>query len=166
MVSLRNVLITFVASALALQEFATAAPCGEADYSTVKSAVQSLNANCASWAVYVASGDVWHCDSTCYQSAAKFVDTLPDCEFGELYGQNYREVVEGMITNCEAELASSGPTDEATSNNEQQQRSLRATPVHPTSGGTASTTSSANKQLESTVALVVVTLGVAIVLLQ
>ncbi|KAE8892901.1 hypothetical protein PF005_g28405 [Phytophthora fragariae] len=65
MVSTRSsTLLVTATSALALQGHADAAPCDADNFSKVAAAVQTLHANCASWAAYLASGGVWTCDST------------------------------------------------------------------------------------------------------
>ncbi|KAG3139819.1 hypothetical protein PI126_g16285 [Phytophthora idaei] len=65
---------------------------------------------CASWATYLSSGGVWTCDSTYHDAVFNLVDTLPDCTFGGPYGQNYKEVVEGMVKTCGGQVATTSPS--------------------------------------------------------
>ncbi|KAL3670856.1 hypothetical protein V7S43_004041 [Phytophthora oleae] len=110
MVSTRSsVLLLATAFALALQGHADAAPCDTDNYSKVSTAVQTLHANCASWAAYLANGGVWTCDSKCHDAVTNLIDTLPDCTFGGPYGQNYKEVVEGMVESCGGQVAFNSP---------------------------------------------------------
>ncbi|KAG7381645.1 Ganglioside-induced differentiation-associated protein 2 [Phytophthora boehmeriae] len=97
MVSTQSSINLLAACALLLQGHADAEVCGPAYHSEVAAAAQTLNANCASWAAYLANGGVWHCSSTCHQSIVNLVDTLPDCQFGGPYGQNYKNVVKGLV---------------------------------------------------------------------
>ncbi|KAK1935603.1 hypothetical protein P3T76_010303 [Phytophthora citrophthora] len=102
MAPIRSSLLLLLAtsSALALQDWAAAAPCDTDNYSKIATAVQTLRANCASWAAYLANGGVWTCDSKCHDAVISLVDTLPDRTYGGPYGQNYKEVVENMVKSC------------------------------------------------------------------
>jgi cobalamin biosynthesis Mg chelatase CobN len=139
MVSTRSSTFLFAAAAaIALQNgHADAAACDADSYSKVASAVQTLHANCASWAAYLASGGVWTCDSTCHDAVANLVDALPDCTFGGPYGQNYKQVVEGMVATCSGAASS---TSESTT----------ASPSSATATPNATTTSQSNNGADST----------------
>ncbi|KAJ8530506.1 hypothetical protein ON010_g14406 [Phytophthora cinnamomi] len=111
MVSTRPSILLLVAttSALATQSNVVAASCDADNYSKVTAAVQTLHINCASWTAYLASRGVWTFDSTCLDSVSSLIDTLPDCTFGGPYGQNNKDVVEGMAKTC-GELSDSDDT--------------------------------------------------------
>ncbi|POM68252.1 Hypothetical protein PHPALM_15613 [Phytophthora palmivora] len=114
MVSIRS--FFFITTCVfATQEQIYADTCGPAYHTEVAAAVQTLHANCASWSAYLANGGVWNCDSTCHDAVSNLVNTLPDCTFGGPYGQNYKDVVEGMVERCNNELPDSGDTTTATS---------------------------------------------------
>ncbi|KUF82816.1 hypothetical protein AM588_10000449 [Phytophthora nicotianae] len=116
MVSTRSsILLVTVTSMLALHRQANATNCDADNYSTVAAAVQTLHANCASWAAYLSSGGVWTCDSTCHDAVSDLVDTLPDCTFGGPYGQNYKEVVQGMVETCGGKVASTSDSTTSSS---------------------------------------------------
>eukprot|EP00644_Phytophthora_capsici_P018542 jgi/Phyca11/537083/estExt2_fgenesh1_pg.C_PHYCAscaffold_730001 len=70
-----SVLLLATASALASQGHADAAPCDADKYSKVATAVQTLHANCASWAAYLANGGVWTCDSKCHDAVVNLQTT-------------------------------------------------------------------------------------------
>ncbi|KAG6953448.1 hypothetical protein JG688_00012802 [Phytophthora aleatoria] len=110
MVSIRSSILLTATSALALQGHANATNCDADNYSKVAAAVQTLHSNCASWATYLSSGGVWTCDSTCHDAVSNLVDTLPDCTFGGPYGQNYKEVVEGIVKTCGGQVATTSPS--------------------------------------------------------
>ncbi|KAG3006531.1 hypothetical protein PC121_g17808 [Phytophthora cactorum] len=110
MVPIRSSILLTATSALALQGHANATNCDADNYSKVAAAVQTLHSNCASWATYLSSGGVWTCDSTCHDAVSNMVDTLPDCTFGGPYGQNYKEVVEGMVKTCGGQVATTSPS--------------------------------------------------------
>ncbi|KAG2528516.1 hypothetical protein JM16_002748 [Phytophthora kernoviae] len=137
MVSTRSSISLLVACALPLQGQADAAACGADNYSEVTAAVQTLRTNCASWAAYLANGGVWQCDSTCKQSVVNLVDTLPDCEWGGPYGQNYKNNVEELVARCETELSSSDVSTTAPT-------STSATPTGSTNNSTETTSVSAS----------------------
>ncbi|KAG7375295.1 Ganglioside-induced differentiation-associated protein 2 [Phytophthora boehmeriae] len=142
MVSTRSSISLLAACAFALQGHVDADPCGADNYSAVAAAVQTLHANCASWAAHLASGGVWQCDSTCKQSVVNLVDTLPDCHFGGPNGQNYKDVVEGMIETCNGAVSGSTTAPSATA----------ATPTSTTatpSATTAAPTGSAGNSTET-----------------
>ncbi|KAL4116722.1 hypothetical protein PRIC2_012174 [Phytophthora ramorum] len=105
-----SIRVFVAACALAALEQASADTCGPAYHTEVAAAVQTLRANCASWAAYLASGGVWTCDSACHDAVVNLVDTLPDCTFGGPYGQNYKQVAKGMAERCDADLSDSDDT--------------------------------------------------------
>ncbi|RLN64474.1 hypothetical protein BBP00_00003446, partial [Phytophthora kernoviae] len=82
-------------------------------------------------------GGVWQCDSTCKQSVVNLVDTLPDCEWGGPYGQNYKNNVEELVARCETELPSSDVSTTAPT-------STSATPTGSTNNSTETTSVSAS----------------------
>ncbi|ETO70165.1 hypothetical protein F444_13324 [Phytophthora nicotianae P1976] len=138
MVSIRSsILLVTVTSTLALHGQANATNCDADNYSTVVAAVQTLHANCASWAAYLSSGGVWTCDSTCHDAVSDLVDTLPDCTFGGPYGQNYKEVVQGMVETCGGKVAS-------TSDSTTSPSSVTASPSTTTTTPSTTTTASSN----------------------
>ncbi|KAL4165692.1 hypothetical protein KRP22_014402 [Phytophthora ramorum] len=138
MVAVRSTTL-FLAAALALHNQVDAAPCDADNYSKVATAVQTLHANCASWAAYLASGGVWTCDSACHDAVVNLVDTLPDCTFGGPYGQNYKQVVEGMVETCSGAVSSSSDSTEAPT----------STTGAPSATTPAATTSSGNNTTDT-----------------
>ncbi|KAK1935612.1 hypothetical protein P3T76_010307 [Phytophthora citrophthora] len=116
MISTRSsVLLLATSSALAFQGHVDATPCDADNYSKIATAVQTLRANCASWAAYLANGGVWNCDSKCHDAVVSLVDTLPDCTYGGPYGQNYKEVVENMVKSCGGQETSTSESTTAPS---------------------------------------------------
>ncbi|EGZ08851.1 hypothetical protein PHYSODRAFT_524900 [Phytophthora sojae] len=95
-----SILLVAARTAFALLGHVDAAPCDADNHSKVAAAVQTLHINCASWSAYLASGGVWNCDSTCHDAVINHAHTPPDCTFGGPYGQNCRQVVEGMAKTC------------------------------------------------------------------
>ncbi|POM68251.1 Hypothetical protein PHPALM_15612, partial [Phytophthora palmivora] len=142
MVSTRSTtLFIAVISALASQGYADATPCGADNYSKVAAAVQTLHANCASWAAYLANGGVWNCDSTCHDAVSNLVNTLPDCTFGGPYGQNYKDVVEDMVATCGGQDSSTPASATAPSSTTTAPSATTATPISTTAAPTSSTNS-------------------------
>ncbi|KAL4088088.1 hypothetical protein PRIC1_012518 [Phytophthora ramorum] len=138
MVAIRSTTL-FLAAALALHNQVDAAPCDADNYSKVATAVQTLHANCASWAAYLASGGVWTCDSACHDAVVNLVDTLPDCTLGGPYDQNYKQVVEGMVETCNGAVSSSSDSTEAPT----------STTEAPSATTPAATTSSGNNTTDT-----------------
>ncbi|ETI41512.1 hypothetical protein F443_13245 [Phytophthora nicotianae P1569] len=142
MVSTRfSILLVTVTSTLALHGQANATNCDADNYSKVAAAVQTLHANCASWAAYLSSGGVWTCDSTCHDAVSDLVDTLPDCTFGGPYGQNYKEVVQGMVETCGGKVASTSDSTTSPSSVTASPSTTTTTPSTSTAAPTASSNS-------------------------
>ncbi|KAL4088087.1 hypothetical protein PRIC1_012517 [Phytophthora ramorum] len=147
MVAIRSTTL-FLAAALALHNQVDAAPCDADNYSKVATAVQTLHANCASWAAYLASGGVWTCDSACHDAVVNLVDTLPDCTFGGPYGQNYKQVVEGMVETCNGAVSPSSDSTEAPTSTTEAPSAT--TPAATTSSGNNTTDTSTSTTTTTT----------------
>ncbi|KAG1700021.1 hypothetical protein DVH05_000424 [Phytophthora capsici] len=145
-----SVLLLATASALASQGHADAAPCDADKYSKVATAVQTLHANCASWAAYLANGGVWTCDSKCHDAVVNLVDTLPDCTFGGPYGQNYKEVVQNMLKSCDGKEVTTSESTTAPSSTTAAPSVTTETPSATTAAPTSTNDSNNSTETATT----------------